>query len=103
MSLPPPPAAPPPPPGFDYGAGAQAVNDGKAIGALVCGILAFFVPCAGLVLAIVAIVLGVQSRNTIAAANGRLKGRGMATAGLILGIVALAVGALWTGVLIARA
>jgi hypothetical protein len=51
----------------------------------------------------VAIVLGVQSRNTIAAANGRLKGRGMATAGLILGIVALAVGALWTGVLIARA
>ena len=53
MSLPPPPAAPPPPPGFDYGAGAPATTAGKAIGALVCGIVGLLL--CGVVLGLVAI------------------------------------------------
>jgi hypothetical protein len=62
-------------------------TDGISIAAMVCGILAFFVPYAGIVLAILAIVFGgIGMRRT--KANPDLKGRGMAITGLVLGIVA---------------
>ena len=62
-------------------------TDGKAIWSLVCGILSigcFFVT------AIPAIILGHMSRSSIRNSNGRLKGRGMALVGLILGYISMA-------------
>jgi type IV pilus assembly protein PilA len=53
---------------------------GKAIGSLICGILFFFFP-----VAIVAILLGHLSLSEIRQAGGRLTGRGLAIAGLVLG------------------
>jgi type II secretory pathway pseudopilin PulG len=54
-------------------------TSGKAIGSLVCGILNVFP------LFIVAIILGHMSRSEIRKSAGRLKGDGIALAGLILG------------------
>ena len=88
MSLPPPPpAAPPPPPGFDYGAGAPAVTAGKATAALVCGIVGLLL--CGVVLGPVAIYLGTQAKKEIRRSDGRLKGEGLATAGIVMGVIAL--------------
>lgn len=80
-----------PPPGYTpYGqpqhAGPQRTS-GKAIAALVCGILNI-VGCSGIiVMTVLAIVFGVQGRNEVDASNGYVTGRGMATAGLVLGII----------------
>ena len=61
----------------------DARTDGKAIGSLILGVLAitFFWIFAG----IPAIVLGHLSRSSIRKSMGRLKGEGMALAGLIMG------------------
>jgi len=55
-------------------------TSGKAIGSLVCGIFFLFLPTA-----IAAIILGHISRSEIRRSTGRLRGSGMALAGLILG------------------
>lgn len=70
------------------GAGAsQAANtSGKAIVSLVCGLFAWIFPAA-----ILAIVFGHISRPEIARSAGRLKGAGVAMAGLILGYAGLSV------------
>lgn len=75
----------------------QAKNEGTAIGALVCGLVSLL--CAGacgIVIGPAAIVLGIVSRRKIEASNGLLHGRGMSTAGIVLGIIgtALSVAAL---------
>jgi hypothetical protein len=98
--MPPPPAAPPPPPGYGYGEGAPVRNDGKAVASLVCGLVGLVL--AGIILGIVAIVFGVQSRKAIDASGGQLKGRGMATAGLVLGIIDIVTNAVIVIALIAR-
>jgi type IV pilus assembly protein PilA len=59
-------------------------TSGKAIGSLVCGILFFFLPAA-----IAAVVLGHLSLSEIRQSAGRLAGRGMAIAGLVLGYLGL--------------
>lgn len=86
MSEPPPPPPSPamPPPPVPYG-GAQPTN-GMAIASLVCGIVGFlcFVP------AVVAIVLGAIARTQISQTEPPQKGQGMATAGMILGTVWIA-------------
>src|SRR5262245_36481585 len=64
-----PPAAPP--------------TDGKATASLVLGILSWMGP--GIVAGVPAIILGHMSRSAIRKSMGRLKGDGMALAGLILG------------------
>lgn len=64
--------------------GYESKIDNKAIGSLVCGIIGFFV--FGLILGVVALVLGFQVRKT--APRGTTS-RGMATAGIVLGIVDL--------------
>src|SRR5215472_15481199 len=77
-------------------AGAAAVpqqyagleTDGKAVGSLILGILAIF-PF-GFLAGIPAVVLGHLSKSTIAKSMGRLKGEGMATAGLIMGYFSVA-------------
>lgn len=61
-------------------------TSGKAIASLVCGILFFFLPSA-----IAAVVMGHLSLSDIRRSPGRLSGRGMAIAGLVLGYLGLAV------------
>lgn len=92
------PPPPPPPPGDGgpggpaygggYGGYAQPKNSGKAITALVLGIISI-VPCCsvGVIPGVIAIVLGNSSKGEIAASNGALTGGGMAKAGVICGTV----------------
>lgn len=70
-------AVPPPPVPYP---GAEETS-GKALASMITGIfgLVFFLP------AIAAIILGHMSRTEIRRSNGRLKGNGMATAGLVMG------------------
>lgn len=56
----------------------------SATGALVCGILGMFIPFVGIVLSIVALVLGNSAKKKLPEHE-----RGMATAGFVLGIVGL--------------
>jgi len=63
-------------------------TDGKAIGSLVCGILS--ITCLWILTGIPAIILGHMSRHAIRNSMGRLKGEGMALAGLVLGYVSVA-------------
>lgn len=80
-------------------AGAPAVysepeTSGKAIGSLVCGILFFFPPSA-----VLAVIMGHLSLSEIRRSAGRLSGKGMAIAGLVLGYAGLA----WVPILIIAA
>lgn len=61
-------------------------TSGKAIGSLICGLMFFFFP-----IAIVAIVLGHLSLGEIRRSAGRLTGRGVAVAGLVLGYAGVSV------------
>jgi hypothetical protein len=104
-------AAPPPPPptgapapgpydpsagyaqqqGYGYGYGpVQQKNNGMAIAALVCGLvgLLFF----NVILGPLALIFGLVGLNQINKAGGRLKGRGMAIAGIILAPFDIAIG-----------
>jgi hypothetical protein len=60
----------------------------------ICGILFSFcfigIPCA-----IVAVILGYKARNQIDASGGRLGGRGLAIAGLVMGWIGVAINALF--------
>jgi type IV pilus assembly protein PilA len=80
-------AAPPAAPGFQSTPplGNQETS-GKAIASLVCGILFFFLPSA-----IAAVIMGHLSLSDIRRSAGRLGGRGMAIAGLVLGYAGLAI------------
>lgn len=69
---------------------------GKAIGALVCGIVGLVVPWFGFT-SIISIILGIIA--IILAANVRKyndANKGMATAGLVLGIISIILGAITT-------
>jgi hypothetical protein len=90
---PPQPPQPPtgwtPPPGY-YGYAPAQPNDGQAVAAMVLGIIALVGMCAygiPLLLAPVALFLGRASMKRIDASRGQLGGRGMAQAGLIMGII----------------
>jgi len=61
---------------------AERKTAGKAIAALVCGILSLLI--AGIILGVVAVVLGITARKEIAA-KPNLSGAGMALAGIITG------------------
>ncbi len=79
---------PPESPAPGAGAMGQSSIDGTAIAALVLGIAS--IPfCLFIVVPILAIVLGVRGRQNVAA-NPAKTGRGFATAGVVLGIVGLA-------------
>jgi Domain of unknown function (DUF4190) len=79
---------PPPPPGYGAapGYGPPVGNNSKAIWALVLGILGLL--CCGFFTGIPAIILGKQAQNEIDRTGGAQGGRGMATAGFVLGIIA---------------
>ena len=67
---------------------APVQSKGFAVTALVTGIVGVCVPYTGLVLGIVAIVFGALGLNGVK--EGRMAGHGMAKAGFILGIIAVA-------------
>jgi Domain of unknown function (DUF4190) len=66
-------------------------TSGKAIAALVLGIVSIF--AFGFIAGLIAIILGVLARKEIDA-DPSLGGRGLATAGLVLGIVGVVLWAL---------
>lgn len=83
-----PPSYPPPPAGAPGGYGQPQRTSPLAIVSLVLGILG--VPCCTFfVFGIGATVTGFLARRQIDASQGRLKGSGMATAGLVLGVVSI--------------
>ena len=59
-------------------------TSGKAIASLICGLFIFFFP-----ISIVAVVLGHLSLSEIRRSAGRLKGDGLAIAGLVLGYLGI--------------
>lgn len=73
-----------PPAGVD-GPAAEKTS-GLAIASLICGILFLFFP-----LSIVAVVFGHVSLSQIKKSAGRLRGRGLAIAGLVLGYLGIAI------------
>lgn len=66
----------------------QPQTNQKALISMILGIVSLI--CCGLFLGIPAIILANMAKKEIAASNGTQTGGGMATAGLILGIVAVA-------------
>jgi putative exporter of polyketide antibiotics len=86
-------SAPPPPdvPGGFEGGGygyAQPKTSQKAIWSLVLGILGLV--CCGLFTGIPALILGNNAKKEIASSGGAQTGAGMAQAGFVLGIIAIA-------------
>jgi type IV pilus assembly protein PilA len=63
-----------------------AASSGKAIASLILGFFAWFFPAA-----IVGVILGHVSRGEIQRSGGKLKGSGMALAGLIMGYAGVAI------------
>lgn len=81
------PYAPAPMPGY-YPVPIAPQNNGMAIASLVCSIGGWtFIPFIGW---IVGIILGIVALNQIRGSNGTQEGRGLAVAGLIIGIAGLA-------------
>lgn len=96
-----PPSAPPPPPPPEYGGyGGQdpygqpyrpgGQTSGKAIAALVLGLISI-VAC-GIFTGIPAFIVGRSAVREIDASGGRLGGRGMATAGWVIGLIEIVLG-----------
>lgn len=79
-------------------AGVDAAPEkcGKAVGSLVCGIIGLLI--LPVIFSVAALGLGSQARREIDASNGAMGGRGMATAGVVLGVIGLVA---WLIVLIA--
>lgn len=73
-------------------------TSGKAITSLVCGILSIVMPFIGFILGVLAIVFGILSRNEIKRGEGKIEGGGMATAGLVCGIIGIAVVIFWVSI-----
>lgn len=87
---PPPPAGqswPPPTPAYGQPAAPGAPTNQKAIWALVLGILG--VLCCGIFTAIPALIVGILANKEIGASGGSQTGRGMAIAGIVLGIAGI--------------
>ena len=74
------PAMAPPIPGLAPPHAGPTETSGKAIASLICGIFFLIFPAA-----VAAIILGHLSISEISKSAGRLTGRGLATAGLVLG------------------
>lgn len=88
MSQVPPPVAPPSPPSsgpVGYGPPPKKTN-GLAIGSLIAGLVGFCVPFVGGLVAIVLGILGIKKANDPQVGGGK----GMAIAGLIIGVLSVA-------------
>ena len=88
--------APAPPPAYAPGTppvqppvpGAKQATSGWAIASLILGICGF--TCIPLIGSVLAIVFGFLGKSEIKKSSGRLKGSGLATAGIVLGIILIA-------------
>jgi hypothetical protein len=91
-----------PPPGYTAygspGAFGPPKTSGKAIASLVCGIVGLL--CFGIILGPVALGLGLSAKKDIGASNGSVTGGGMATAGIVLGVLSIVA---WVGFIALRA
>src|SRR5258708_1397967 len=77
----------------------QPPTEGKATASLILGILS--VICFGILTGIPAIILGHTSRSNIQKSGGRLKGEGLALAGMIMGYFSLVISrVIFTAILI---
>lgn len=85
---PPPAYAPGTPPAQPPVPGAKQATSGWAIASLILGICGF--TCIPLIGSVLAIVFGFLGKSEIKKSSGRLKGSGLATAGIVLGIVLIA-------------
>ncbi|VXC00482.1 DUF4190 domain-containing protein [Aeromicrobium sp. 9AM] len=74
-------------PAYGYGYPPPPKNNPKALWAMIVGIVSILFCYVGLVIGPVAIFLAVQAKKEIKQSNGTQTGEGMATAGLITGIV----------------
>lgn len=94
------PGPPPPPQGWHQGAPVQS-TDTKAVIAMVLGILSLVTTFCylGLPLGIPAIVFGALAHRDIRRSDGMSGGRGMATAGIVLGALGALVFVGWIGFL----
>ena len=81
-----PPGTPPAQPPFPR---AKQANSGWAIASLILGICGF--TCIPLIGSVLAIVFGFLAKSEIKKGSGRLKGSGLATAGIVLGMILIAV------------
>ncbi|MCD4823353.1 MAG: GYF domain-containing protein [Phycisphaerae bacterium] len=72
------------------------LNAPGAVTSMVCGIVGLFIPCIGLVLGIIAIVTSNGARLRIRQRPDLYTGGGMATAGLVLGIIDVVFWSLWS-------
>ncbi|MEV7396140.1 DUF4190 domain-containing protein [Aeromicrobium sp. NPDC092404] len=103
-SYPPPPGGYPSAPG---GYGTPPKQNQLALWSMITGIVAIvlgLIGACGVIFGPVAIGLGIPGRRQVAASQGTQKGGGMATAGLVLGIIATVLSVIWiilfaTGVL----
>lgn len=84
---PPPPPGGYPPPAAPGGYGAVPEQNKKALWSMITGIIGLV--CCGIFAGIPALVLSSQAKKEIAASGGRQAGGGMATAGLVLGILSI--------------
>lgn len=80
-----------------YWGGARSGTDGFAIAALICaligipGFICYGVP--GILLGGLGLIFGLVSRGRIRASNGYKSGSGLATAGWVIGLVDIVLGA----------
>jgi hypothetical protein len=95
---PPAPGYPVAPPGYWYP--PQPKTAGAAVAALVLGIMSFFVWFLGIITAPPAIVLGLLGRRKVNDTPAEWRGKGMATAGLVLGFVWMGLATLIVGLLV---
>lgn len=71
--------------------GRPPTTNGKAVASMVLGIVSLVSCCMGLVTGPLAIIFAVSAKKEIAASRGAQTGEGMATAGLVMGIIGTAV------------
>jgi len=92
------PGSVPPPPGYlHFTQGPYpppaVTNNAKAIASMVLGIVGIF--ACPIVCSTIALILGYQARNEIAASRGYQTGESFATAGIIMGWVGLVLTIIW--------
>src|SRR4051812_980662 len=104
-SPPPPPPPPPPPDYYRYGAAPleqEQKNNGMAIASLVLSLVGI-IPCFWVVQipGLLGIIFGFVARSQIRRSGGNQKGKGMAIAGIVIGIVLIVAAVLFVVLLAA--
>jgi len=96
LTVPPASGAPLGMPPLPMAADMSGRTSGKAIAAMVCGIVGLL--AAGLILGIIAILLAKSAKKEMEL-DTSLRGGGMATAGLVLGVIDILTGLLFCGLM----